>query len=62
MFRLPTRVHHHAAPRRASVRTPPRLEALEDRRLLATFNPLPSAADGSPGSLRDAIIQANGNG
>ena len=45
-------------PRRSS----PRLEGLEDRRLLATFNPLPSAADGSPGSLRAAIIQADSNG
>jgi hypothetical protein len=47
-----------AARRRSS----PRLERLEDRRLLATFNPDPSAADGSPGSLRDAIVQADSNG
>ena len=34
---------------------------LEDRRLLATFTPLPSAADGGPNSLRAAIIAANAN-
>ena len=62
MFSLLTPVDHPAAPRRRWTRTRPRLEALEDRRLLATFNPLPSAADGSTGSLRAAIIQANANG
>jgi len=38
------------------------LEQLEDRRLLATFHPLASAPDGSPQSLRAAIIAANSNG
>src|SRR5690242_9964558 len=47
---------------RARVRSSPRLECPEGRRLLATFNPLASVADGSPGSLRDAIIQADSNG
>src|SRR5262249_23166165 len=37
-------------------------ELLEDRRLLATFHPLASAPDGSPQSLRAAIIAANANG
>lgn len=36
-------------------------EGLEGRILLAAFNPLPSAVDGSPGSLRSAIIIANSN-
>ena len=38
------------------------LELLEDRHMLATFNPLPTDPDGSPGSLRAAIIQADSNG
>lgn len=38
------------------------LELLEDRQMLATFNPLPTYPDGSPGSLRAAIIQADSNG
>ena len=53
------------APRRAEARrsgVPSGWRLLEDRRLLATFNPLPSAVDGSPGSLRAAIIQANSDG
>ena len=56
------RGHHPATRRNPMCRSAPRLEALEDRRLLATFNPLPSAIDGSPGSLRAAIIQANSDG
>ncbi len=43
--------------RRRSIRTRPRLEALEDRRLLATFTALPSAVDGGPDSLRAAVIR-----
>jgi hypothetical protein len=38
------------------------LERLEDRSLLAVFNPVPGAADGASGSLRAAISQANVNG
>jgi hypothetical protein len=52
----------HGEGNRRSLRTRLRVEALEDRRLLATFNPLPSTPDGSPGSLRADIIQANSNG
>jgi hypothetical protein len=37
-------------------------ELLEYRRLLATFHPLASAPDGSPQSLRAAVIAANANG
>ena len=37
------------------------LECLEDRRLLAVFNPLASAADGQPGSLREDVISADEN-
>lgn len=37
-------------------------EVLENRRLLATFAPLPSNNDGSSGSLRAAIIASNRNG
>jgi hypothetical protein len=37
-------------------------EMLESRCLLATFHPLASAPDGSPQSLRAAIIAANANG
>jgi hypothetical protein len=47
-------------PKRHRVR--PRLEALEDRRVPAVFNPLPSIPDGAPGSLRYDIITANHNG
>src|SRR5437867_516006 len=36
-------------------------EVLEPRDLLAIFNPLAGALDGSPGSLRAAIIAANSN-
>ncbi len=36
-------------------------ERLEDRTLLAAFNPLAATADGAAGSLRDAIITANSN-
>ncbi len=50
------------ARRRPSARRVPQLESLEDRRLLATFNPLPTAADGTAGSLRAAIIAADTNG
>src|SRR5262249_39835264 len=34
---------------------------LEDRQVPAVFNPLAATADGASGSLRDAVIQANGN-
>ena len=37
------------------------MEPLEDRALLAIFNPLPGAADGAAGSLRAAILAANTN-
>jgi hypothetical protein len=40
----------------------PAIDVFEDRLAPAVFNPLASAADGTPGSLRDAIIVANGNG
>jgi hypothetical protein len=43
-------------------RVHPRLEALEDRRVPAVFNPLPNIPDGAPGSLRAGIITANHNG
>jgi hypothetical protein len=39
----------------------PRLEALEDRRVMATFMPLASAADGTPNSLREDVISADEN-
>ncbi|MFC1757824.1 choice-of-anchor Q domain-containing protein [Planctomycetota bacterium] len=39
-----------------------RLEPLEDRRVLATFQALADVADGEPGSLRAAVIAANQNG
>src|SRR5437763_13908269 len=38
------------------------LDALEDRFCPAVFNPSPRVPDGAPGSLRDAVIQANSNG
>jgi hypothetical protein len=38
------------------------IEALEDRRVPAVFNPLPTAADGAASSLRAAVIAANTNG
>ena len=38
-----------------------RLEPLEDRTLLAVFNVSPAVPDGDPGSLRNAISQANAN-
>ena len=37
-------------------------EWLEDRTLLAAFNPLAATPDGTAGSLRDAINMANSNG
>ena len=37
-------------------------EHLEDRTLLAAFNPLAATADGTAGSLREAITTANANG
>jgi hypothetical protein len=43
-------------------RVRPCLEALEDRRVPAVINPLPSTPDGAPGSLRADIIAANSNG
>ena len=46
------------------LRSRPRLdvERLEDRAVPAVFNPLPGAADGAAGSLREAISLANTNG
>src|SRR5690242_19274267 len=38
------------------------VEELEPRLPPAGFNPLPSTPDGAPLSLRDAILQADGNG
>ena len=38
------------------------LENLERRDVPAVFSPLATTPDGAPGSLRDAVIQANGNG
>jgi hypothetical protein len=50
-------------PRRPSpVRRRMMIEALEDRLVPTTFNALPGAADGAAGSLRAAVIAANGNG
>ena len=49
-----------AAPRKPSVR--PWLEELEGRLAPATFNPLPSAVDGTSQSLRSAILTADTNG
>jgi hypothetical protein len=51
-------------PRRVRSPRPARvaIETLEDRRVPAVFNPLASASDGAPNSLRAAIIAANGNG
>lgn len=40
----------------------PGIENLEDRSLPAVFNPLAAPPDGDLGSLRAAIIAANGNG
>jgi hypothetical protein len=37
------------------------VEVLENRLAPAVFNPSPSAADGGGGSLREALIAANGN-
>jgi len=54
-------VHNNSERRRRSIRNTPRLEGLEDRRLLVSFNPLASAADGSPSSLRYAIQLADAN-
>jgi hypothetical protein len=41
------------------LRIHPTLEALDERTVPALFTPLPATADGTAGSLRDAIIQAN---
>jgi hypothetical protein len=38
-----------------------RIDALEERRLLATFAPLPSTADGDADSLRAAVVAAGSN-
>ncbi len=38
------------------------VEPLEDRRMLATFNPSALVIDGAANSLRAAVIAANGNG
>jgi hypothetical protein len=62
---MTTRAHtysRHLSPARRSTKSTPVVEWMEDRRLLAvTFAPLPTAADGSAGSLRAAIIQADVN-
>ncbi len=50
-----------AARQRPKKRTAPRLELLENRRLLATFYPVPSAVDGAANSLRAAVISADEN-
>jgi len=53
--------HHRLAPRRQPPRrrfAEPRLERLEDRTVLSTVTTL---ADGGPGSLRQAILDANAN-
>ncbi len=62
MSRLITARGFRSSRRRPEKRRQPRIEPLEDRRLLATFNPSPSAADGGANSLRAAIIAANANG
>jgi hypothetical protein len=62
MLRIIRCPRSRSAPRRRPARVLPRVEGLEHRRLLATFNPLPSAADGTVGSLRAAVIAANTNG
>src|SRR5262245_26304285 len=49
-------------PSRRHGRPRPAVEALEERTAPAVFHPLAAAADGSPGSLRDAVVRANGNG
>jgi hypothetical protein len=49
-------------PRAAVRRVRPRVEALEDRRVPAVFNPLPNIPDGAPGSLRADIIASNLDG
>jgi hypothetical protein len=61
MSRVITVAGFRFARRRPTARRVPRLESLEDRRLLATFNPVPSAFDGTPGSLREAVISADEN-
>ena len=47
--------------RRAPSRRPPALEALEDRTVPSTFTVLNTLDDGSVGSLRWAVGQANSN-
>jgi hypothetical protein len=46
--------------RRFPVRRRPRLEALEDRTVPSTFK-VTTTIDGSPGSLRQAVLDANAN-
>src|SRR5438309_10287292 len=46
-------------PRPQSRRVTPRLEALEDRHLLATFTVVNTLDNSNPGSLRRAILDAN---
>lgn len=53
---------HHAKLRTQNVRSHLQLEMLEPRRVLATFHVSADVADGEPGSLRAAIIEANQNG
>lgn len=50
------------ADRQGVAATPDRSEQLEDRTLLASFNLVAGVADGTAGSLRDAIVTANSNG
>ena len=45
-----------------SGRVLPRLEALEDRTLPSVFTPTTFADGAGPGTLRNAVLQANANG
>jgi hypothetical protein len=56
-MRFPIRKHARKSP---TCRL--RVEVLETRLVPATFNPPANAADGAAGSLRAAVIAANGNG
>ena len=50
-----------ARPKSSPVRRRPRLEALEDRLVPAAYHVTSLLDDGSAGTLRDAITQANAN-